>query len=47
MTEYENRQAQPIPLLLPGPDGTIYRFRTVADLLPFQFSANDLPDRSS
>lgn len=43
MTEYENRQGQQIPLLLPGPDGTIYRFRTLSDLLPFQFSAENLP----
>lgn len=43
MTEYENRQGTPIPLLLPGPKNTIYRFRSLADLLPFQFSASDLP----
>ena len=43
MTEYENRQGTPIPLLLPGPNNTIYRFRSLADLLPFQFSASDLP----
>lgn len=47
MTEYENRQGQPIPLLLPGPDNTIYRFRSLADLLPFQFSATDLPEQSA
>lgn len=46
MTEYENRQGEPIPLLLPGPDGTIYRFSALADLLPFQFSADDLPPRA-
>ncbi|MCC2545075.1 cytidine deaminase [Hymenobacter sp. BT175] len=45
MTEYENRQGQPIPLLLPGPNATIYRFRSLGDLLPFQFSADDLPAR--
>ena len=43
MAEYEQRQQQPIPLLLPGPDGRIYRFRSVSDLLPFGFSADDLP----
>jgi cytidine deaminase len=32
---------------LPGPDNTIYRFRTLADLLPFQFSATDLPEQSA
>ncbi|SHI80515.1 cytidine deaminase [Hymenobacter daecheongensis DSM 21074] len=45
MTEYENRQGRAIPLLLPGPNGTIYRFRSLADLLPFQFNADDLPKR--
>lgn len=43
MTEYEHRQQQPIPLLLPGPEGSIYRFRSLADLLPFGFSPADLP----
>ncbi|GAA4006532.1 cytidine deaminase [Hymenobacter fastidiosus] len=43
MTEYENRQGRPIPLLLPGPNGSIYRFRSLGDLLPFQFNADDLP----
>ncbi|MBC6990218.1 MULTISPECIES: cytidine deaminase [Hymenobacter] len=46
MTEYENRQGQSIPLLLPGPNGSIYRFRSLGDLLPFQFSSNDLPPKS-
>lgn len=43
MAEYEQRQQQSIPLLLPGPDGSIYRFRALSDLLPFGFSADDLP----
>jgi cytidine deaminase len=43
MAEYEHRQQQAIPLLLPGPNGSIYRFRRLADLLPFSFSAADLP----
>jgi cytidine deaminase len=43
MAEYEHRQKQAIPLLLPGPNGSIYRFRSVSDLLPFGFSADDLP----
>lgn len=46
MIEYEARQGQPIPLLLPGPDGQIYRFASVGDLLPFHFSATDLPGRT-
>ncbi|NVO84583.1 cytidine deaminase [Hymenobacter terrestris] len=43
MAEYEQRQEQPIPLLLPGPDGSIYRFPSLSALLPFGFSADDLP----
>ena len=43
MIEYENRQGQPIPLLLPGPQGGIYRFKSLGDLLPFAFNADDLP----
>jgi cytidine deaminase len=43
MLEYEARQGQPIPLLLPGRDGTILRFESVSHLMPFNFSANDLP----
>lgn len=43
MAEYEHRQKQAIPLLLPGPNGTIYRFHSLSDLLPFGFSADDLP----
>jgi cytidine deaminase len=46
MIEFENQQTEPIPLLLPGPDGTIWRFRRLADLLPFQFVPDVLPDRS-
>ncbi|WP_375418009.1 cytidine deaminase [uncultured Hymenobacter sp.] len=45
MVEYELRQGQLIPLLLPGPAGQIYRFASVGDLLPFHFSAADLPPR--
>lgn len=45
MVESENRQAAPIGLLLPGPDGTIWRFRSLADLLPFQFLPDVLPAR--
>lgn len=45
MTDYEVRQGQPIPLLLLGPDDTIYRFRSLADLLPFQFTKENLPPR--
>jgi len=43
MLEYETRQGQPIPLLLPGRAGTILRFATLAALMPFHFSPDDLP----
>ncbi|QIX63204.1 cytidine deaminase [Hymenobacter sp. BT18] len=43
MTEYEHRQGEAIPLLLPGPDNTIYRFQRLSDLLPFGFTPDDLP----
>ena len=46
MLEYEQRQGQLIPLLLPGPDGQIYRFASLGDLLPFHFSPADLPPRT-
>ena len=45
MLESEMRQGQPIWLLLPGPTGSILRFERLADLLPFHFSAADLPPR--
>ena len=43
MLEYETRQGQPIPLLLPSRAGTILRFNSLGALLPFSFSAADLP----
>jgi len=43
MIEYEARQGQPIPLLLPSRHGSILRFAALADLMPFNFLANDLP----
>lgn len=46
MLEYEVRQRQPIWLLLPSVNGTILRFEQLADLLPFHFSATDLPPRA-
>jgi cytidine deaminase len=45
MIEFENRQTEPIQLLLPGPNGAIWRFKRLADLLPFQFSPEALPPR--
>lgn len=43
MLEYESRQGQAIPLLLPGRAGTILRFDSLAAIMPFNFSADDLP----
>ena len=43
MLEYETRQGQAIPLLLPGRAGTILRFNSLAALIPFNFSPDDLP----
>jgi cytidine deaminase len=43
MLEYESSQGQPIPLLLPSRGGTILRFSTLSALMPFCFSADDLP----
>ncbi|WP_223649816.1 cytidine deaminase [Hymenobacter psoromatis] len=46
MLEYELRQGAPIWLLLPSVQGTVLRFERLADLLPFHFSAEDLPPRA-
>ncbi|MDB5234912.1 MAG: cytidine deaminase [Hymenobacter sp.] len=43
MLEYECRQGQAIPLMLPSRAGTILRFSSLAALMPFNFSADDLP----
>ena len=43
MLEYETRQGESIPLLLPSRTGTILRFPSLASLMPFNFSADDLP----
>ncbi|MHC2990276.1 cytidine deaminase [Pontibacter sp. HJ8] len=42
MAEYEHKQQEAIPVLMQGPDGTYYRCRSVSDLLPFQFTKDDL-----
>ena len=46
MLEYEMRQGEPIWLLLPSLSGTVLRFDSLADLLPFHFSPGDLPARA-
>ena len=43
MLEYESRQGQAIPLLLPGRDGNILRFSSLDAIMPFSFSPDDLP----
>ncbi len=43
MLEYESRQGQAIPLLLPSRTGTILRFNSLSALMPFNFSPDDLP----
>lgn len=42
MAEYEYKQREPIPVLLQAADGKFYRFKSVADLLPFQFTPESL-----
>ncbi|WP_242922518.1 cytidine deaminase [Pontibacter liquoris] len=42
MAEYEYKQQEQIPVLLQGPEGKFYRFKTVSDLLPFQFTKENL-----
>ena len=42
MGEYEYKQQEDIPVLLQAADGRFYRFQRTADLLPFQFTKDDL-----
>lgn len=42
LSEYENRQQQPIRLLMGGQSGMIYVVPTVSALLPLTFTARDL-----
>jgi cytidine deaminase len=42
MAEYEYKQQAAIPVLLHAPNGQFYRFHKVGDLLPFQFTKDDL-----
>ncbi|MBO7587189.1 MAG: cytidine deaminase [Bacteroidales bacterium] len=41
--EYEQKFGQPIEVILSGQEGPIYHLRSVADLLPYTFSADFLP----
>jgi cytidine deaminase len=40
--ENEKRNESPILLLIQGPEGKVYHFNSIADLLPFGFSGKDL-----
>jgi cytidine deaminase len=42
ISEFEDRQSQPIRILLQGEEGPILVFRSVKELLPFSFSGKDL-----
>jgi cytidine deaminase len=42
MSEYEFKQQEAIPVLLQAADGKYYRFRSVSDMLPMQFTKEDL-----
>ena len=42
IAEYQNRQGSPIKLLMQGQDGKIIRIQSVADLLPFMFTKDQL-----
>ncbi|MBB6611089.1 cytidine deaminase [Pontibacter sp. Tf4] len=42
MAEYEYKQKEPIPVLLQAADGKFIRFKSVGDLLPFQFTPEHL-----
>lgn len=42
MAEYEFKQQEAVPVLLQASDGKFYRFKSVADLLPFQFTKDHL-----
>jgi cytidine deaminase, homotetrameric len=43
LLEYEQKFNQPIEVILSGQIGPVYRFRSVADLLPYTFHAGFLP----
>lgn len=40
--ENEQRNERPITMLIQGPEGKVYRFKSIGDLLPFGFSGKDL-----
>ncbi|MBG9377787.1 cytidine deaminase [Panacibacter sp. DH6] len=44
LTEFENRQHQPIRVILTGMQGSIYIIKEVKQLLPLHFSSSDLKE---
>lgn len=42
LTEFENKQDQPINIILRGSSGPVYVIKSVADILPLGFSSKDL-----
>ncbi len=42
LTEYENRQGQPIRVILAGETGKVWQLDESGDLLPLQFNRNNL-----
>lgn len=40
--ENEQRNRAPITMLIQGPEGKVYSFKSIGDLLPFGFSGTDL-----
>lgn len=40
--ENEQRNGAPITMLIQGPEGKVYSFKSIGDLLPFGFSGTDL-----
>ena len=42
LTEFENKQGQPIKIILRGSSGPIHIINSVADILPLGFSSKDL-----
>jgi len=47
LAEFESRYKQPVRLILGGMTGEIFIFSSVSDLLPLQFSRDDLMDNTS
>jgi hypothetical protein len=42
MLEYENKQKEPIPIILEGENNKIYLLDSIASLLPLHFKATSL-----